>query len=76
MKKRPVEGDNIKSVFGEYRAAAERGQSFVFVNGAWKDTTDSDIKSVLKPTLSRETAALRRCSRNKGWKYEADTGRL
>lgn len=49
MKKRPVEGDNIKSDFGEYRTAAEKGQSFVFVKGAWKDYLKGiDIKSVLK----------------------------
>lgn len=48
MKKRPVEGDNIKSDFGEYRTAAEKGQSFVFVNDAWKDMTDNDVKNILK----------------------------
>ena len=46
--KRPVEGDNIKSDFGEYRTAAEKGQSFVFAGGKWKDMTDNDVKNILK----------------------------
>lgn len=48
MKKRPVKGDNIKSDFGEYRTAAEKGQSFVFAGGKWKDMTDNDVKNILK----------------------------
>ncbi|MBQ2582156.1 MAG: hypothetical protein II574_11085 [Ruminococcus sp.] len=43
-----VEGDDLSIEEGSYKTIVEKGQSFVFVGGKWKDVTDSDIKSVLK----------------------------
>ena len=44
----PVEGDDLSIEEGSYKTIVEKGQSFVFIGGKWKDVTDSDIKTVLK----------------------------
>lgn len=44
----PVEGESFYTDLVSYKTSIEKGQSFVFVDGSWKDMSDSDIKSVLK----------------------------
>lgn len=44
----PVEGESFYTGLVSYKTSIEKGQSFVFVDGSWKDMSDSDIKSVLK----------------------------
>ena len=44
----PVEGKTIDTTVGGYKTSIEKGQSFVFVDGKWKDMSDIDIKMVLE----------------------------
>ena len=44
----PVEGETIENDSGMYKTVSEKGQSFVFTGGKWKDMTDKDIKTALK----------------------------
>jgi len=44
----PVEGESVETAAGSYRTSIEKGQSFVFADGKWKDMSDSDIKTVLE----------------------------
>ena len=44
----PVEGESMETAAGGYKTSIEKGQSFVFSDGSWKDMSDSDIKTVLK----------------------------
>ena len=44
----PVEGEDIEIDIGTYKTSIEKGQSFVFVDGKWKDMADSDIRTVLR----------------------------
>ena len=44
----PVEGNTIDIDMGSYKTSIEKGQSFLFVDGKWKDMADSDIKTVLE----------------------------
>ena len=43
----PVEGESIDTVVGSYKTSIEKGQSFVFAGGKWKDMSDEDINTVL-----------------------------
>jgi hypothetical protein len=49
----PVEGETIETFIGSYRTSIEKGQSFVLVDGKWKDMTDSDIKTVLETDIGQ-----------------------
>ena len=44
----PVEGETIGFAVASYKTSIEKGQSFVFADGKWKDMTDSDINKVIK----------------------------
>lgn len=44
----PVEGESVDTDVCSYKTSIDTGQSFVFVDGEWKDMTDSSIKSVIK----------------------------
>ena len=44
----PVESESFGNDAASYKTKIEKGQSFVFAGGKWKDMTDSDIKSVVK----------------------------
>ncbi len=44
----PVEGETIGFAVASYKTSIEKGQSFVFTDGKWKDMTDSDINKVIK----------------------------
>lgn len=43
-----VEGETVEISAASYKTSIEKGQSFVFAGGAWKDMTDSDVKTVIK----------------------------
>lgn len=55
----PVEGETIKHSDGEYRIVSEKGQSFVFADGAWKDLSDADAKTVLKTDFAPNNACIK-----------------
>lgn len=55
----PVEGETIKNDSGEYKTVSEKGQSFVFVDGKWKDLTDADAKTVLKAEFAPNNACIK-----------------
>ena len=44
----PVEGEGFETAAAGYKTSIEKGQSFVFADGKWKDMTDSDIKTAIK----------------------------
>ena len=43
-----VEGETVEISAASYKTSIEKGQSFVFADGKWKDMTDSDINKVIK----------------------------
>ncbi len=43
-----VEGETISTPAFSYKTSVEKGQSFVFADGKWKDMSDSDIKTAVK----------------------------
>lgn len=49
----PVEGETVEMVAASYKTSIEKGQSFVFADGKWKDMSDSDIKTVIKTDKAR-----------------------
>jgi len=49
----PVEGETIETFMGSYETSIEKGQSFVLVDGKWKDMADSDIKTVLETDIGQ-----------------------
>ena len=49
----PVEGETIETFMGSYETSIEKGQSFVLVEGKWKDMADSDIKTVLETDIGQ-----------------------
>ena len=49
----PVEGETIGFAVASYKTSIEKGQSFVFADGKWKDMTDSDINKVIKTDKAR-----------------------
>ena len=53
----PVEGETIENDSGMYKTVSEKGQSFVFTGGKWKDMTDKDIKTVLKTYNGQSASA-------------------
>ena len=60
----PVEGESIDTAAACYKTSIEKGQSFVFVDGKWKDMSDSDIKTAVraekgKPVFFNEKGAWR-----------------
>lgn len=54
-----VEGETIGHDSGKYKTVSEKGQSFVFVNSAWKDLTDADAKTVLKTGFAPGNACIK-----------------
>ena len=44
----PVEGETIGFAVASYKTSIEKGQSFVFADGKWKDMTDSDINRAIR----------------------------
>ena len=44
----PVEGESADTVAGSYKTVIEKGQSFVFADGKWKDMSDSSIRSAVE----------------------------
>lgn len=60
----PVEGESIDTAAASYKTSIEKGQSFVFVDGKWKDMSDSDIKTAVRaekgqPVFFNENGAWR-----------------
>ena len=55
----PVEGESIENGDGMYKTVSEKGQSFVFAGGTWKDLSDADAKTVLKTDFAPGNACIK-----------------
>jgi putative intracellular protease/amidase len=55
----PVEGESIENGEGMYKTVSEKGQSFVFAGGTWKDLSDADAKTVLKTDFAPGNACIK-----------------
>ncbi|MBQ1903184.1 MAG: hypothetical protein II168_02335 [Ruminococcus sp.] len=55
----PVEGELIDNGDCMYKTVSEKGQSFVFAGGTWKDLSDADAKSVLKTDFAPGNACIK-----------------
>ena len=55
----PVEGESIENGDGMYKTVSEKGQSFVFAGGTWKDLSDADAKTVLETDFAPGNACIK-----------------
>ena len=55
----PVEGESHDFGAADYKTVSEKGQSFVLVDGTWKDLTDADAKTVLKTDFAPGNACIK-----------------